>query len=86
MTASEDSSGNPAAPASSRAVPGAQETAEAVNPGALSIAQLARMLGVPAEKVQEHVDAGAPTGSGGTVNLVQYAAWLNRELVRTDGD
>ena len=86
MTASEDSSRIPAAPASDRAAPGAQETAEAVNPAALSVTQLARMLGVPPEKVREHVAAGAPTGPGGTVNLVHYAAWLNRELVRTDGD
>jgi len=86
MTASEDSSKKPAPPAASAADPGAQETAEAVNPAALSIAQVAQMLGVPVEKVQEHVDAGATTGPGGTVNLVHYAAWLNRELVRTDGN
>ena len=86
MTASEDSSKKPPAPASIPAAPGAQETAEAVNPAALSMAQVAQMLGVPPRKVQRHVDAGAPRGPGGTVNLVHYAAWLNRELVRTDGD
>jgi hypothetical protein len=57
-----------------------------VNPAALNVEQLARMLGVPAQKVQQHVDAGAPTAPGGTINLVHYVAWLNRELARTDGD
>ena len=58
----------------------------AVNPAALTVEQLARMLGVPAGKVRDHVAAGAPTGPGGTINLVHYAAWLNRELGRRDGD
>ena len=66
--------------------PGAPHGPGAVNPAALTVEQLARMLGVPAQKVQEHVDAGAPAGPDGRINLVQYAAWLNRELARTDGD
>ena len=94
MADSEDSSKIPAAPASGRSDPGAPGAAEAVNPAALSIAQLARMLGMPQEKVREHVAAGAPTGHGGTVNLVHYAAWLNRQIAGpghveragTDGD
>ena len=57
-----------------------------VNPTALTVEQLARMLAVPAGKVRDHVAAGAPTGPGGTINLVHYAAWLNRELGRRDGD
>jgi len=57
-----------------------------VDPAALSVEQLARMLGAPAHKVQEHIDGGAPTGPGGAINLVHYVAWLNRELARTDGD
>ncbi len=73
-------------PASDGAAPGAQKTAETINPAALSIAQLAKMLGVPADTVREHVGAGAPTGPGGTVNLVHYAAWLNRQIAGTDGD
>ena len=91
MADSEDSSKIPTAPASGRDAPGA---AEAVNPAAMSIAQLARMLSMPQEKVREHVAAGAPTGPDGTVNLVHYAAWLNRqtagpghvERAGTDGD
>ena len=57
-----------------------------VNPTALTVEQLARMLAVPAEKVRDHVAAGTPVAADGTVNLVHYAAWLNRELGRRDGD
>lgn len=63
---------------------------EAVNPTSLSVEQLARMLGVPTQKVQQHVDAGAPSGADGRLNLVHYVAWLNQRLVtteaKTDGD
>ena len=75
----------PAGPAESGA-PAGPRADGAVNPAALTVEQLARMLGVPAGKVREHLAAGAPTGSDGTVNLVHYAAWLNRELGRRDGD
>ena len=68
------------------APPETDGAARAVNPAALSVKQVARMLGIPAQKVREHVEAGAPTGPQGTVNLVHYVAWMNRELARTDGD
>ena len=57
-----------------------------VDPTALTVEQLARMLAVPAEKVRDHVAGGAPVAVDGTVNLVHYAAWLNRELAKSDGD
>ena len=57
-----------------------------VDPAALTVEQLAKMLAVPEETVRDHVAAGAPTHSDGRLNLVHYAAWLNRELRRTDGD
>ena len=38
------------------------------------------MLGLPPARVQKHVDAGAPAGADGTINLVHYAAWLNWKL------
>jgi len=66
--------------------------AEAVNPAALTPEHLARMLGVPEEKVREHLAAGAPVAADGTINLVHYAAWLNKRLVtaepeaKPDGD
>jgi hypothetical protein len=56
------------------------------NPAALTVEQLAKMLAVPVEKVRDHVAAGAPTGPDGTINLVHYAAWLNKRLKELDGD
>jgi DeoR/GlpR family transcriptional regulator of sugar metabolism len=60
-----------------------------VNPAALTIAQLARMLAVPEETIRRHLAAGAPASADGHVNLVHYAAWLNKELAslgENDGD
>jgi len=61
----------------------------AVNPAALTIVQLARMLAVPEETIRRHVAVGAPASADGRVNLVHYAAWLNKELASSgenDGD
>lgn len=57
-----------------------------VNPAALTIAQAARMLGVAEQTIRDHVAAGLPTGPGETINVVQYAAWLNREMKDRDAD
>jgi DeoR/GlpR family transcriptional regulator of sugar metabolism len=60
-----------------------------VNPAALTVAQLARMLAVPEETIRRHLAAGAPAGADGRVHLVHYAAWLNKELAslgENDGD
>jgi hypothetical protein len=38
------------------------------------------------EKVREHLTAGAPASADGRINLVCYAAWLNKELAKNDGD
>ena len=83
MTTTEDSSTPLAAPAPSGGAPGGPG---AVNPAALTAAQLGRMLGISVEKVREHIAAGAPTGPDGTINLVHYAAWLNRELAKSNGN
>ena len=56
------------------------------NPAALTVAQLARLLGVAEPQVRDHVADGAPIAEGGTINLVHYAAWLNRRLKERDGD
>jgi len=66
--------------------PAAPPADRPVDPTALTVEQLARMLGVPVEKVREHVAAEAPVAADGTVNLVHYAAWLNHQLGRRDGD
>jgi len=58
----------------------------AVNPSAMTVAQLARMLGVPEDTIRRHLASGAPANADGTVNLVHYAAWLNRELTNNNGD
>ena len=50
----------------------------AANPSALTLAQLARLLSLPEETIRRHVEAGAPVAHDGTINLVHYAAWLNR--------
>lgn len=57
-----------------------------VNPAALTIEQLARALGVPIETIRRHVEDGAPTSADGRVNLVHYAAWLNKQIRDSDGD
>ena len=49
-----------------------------LNPAAIPVAELARMLGIPEMQLQRHVDEGAPTNGDGTLNLVRYAAWLNQ--------
>lgn len=56
-----------------------------LNPSALSIADAARLLTaaggqlVTAEMIQSDVDAGAPTNTDGTINLIHYAAWLVKQ-------
>jgi hypothetical protein len=58
----------------------------AVNPASLSIEDMARLLSaaggrrVTPEQVQADVDAGAPVGRDGRMNLVHYTAWMVREV------
>ncbi len=51
---------------------------------ALTIPQLGELLGVPARTLRIHVKAGAPCTAGRPrrVSLIEYAAWLNREVQR----
>jgi hypothetical protein len=57
-----------------------------VNPLALTVEETARMLSagggrrVTPEQVQADIDAGAPVARDGRINLVQYTAWLLREV------
>ena len=53
-----------------------------INLMALTVEEAAKLLALPPEKVRKHLAAGLPTDSEGRINLVQYAAWLNKELVR----
>ena len=79
MSSSEDSSRNVASG-------GAGIGPGAANPAALTVQQLARLLGLAEEQVRRHVAEGAPTAPDGSINLVQYTAWLNHRLKGTDGD
>ena len=86
MATSQDSAMNSA---STPAAGDAPSALGAVNPAALTVEQLAKMLALPAEKVRDHITAGAPAAANGTINLVHYTAWLARQLTpveKTDGD
>ena len=56
-----------------------------LNPTALSVVEAARALGIRREWLEADIAAGAPTNADGTVNLVQYGAWLNL-TAREDAD
>ena len=60
-----------------------------VNPASMSVAELARALGVPEATIRRHLSEGAPRqpgpGGGDRLNLVHYAAWLNMEPTDNDG-
>ena len=68
----------------------AQGSGGDTNPASLSVEDLARLLSagggkkVTREQVQADIDAGAPVGRDGRMNLVHYAAWLAR-AVQSDG-
>ena len=59
---------------------------QAINPNSLSIEEIARLLSaaggrkVSPEQVKADIEAGAPAGADGRMNLVHYAAWLVREV------
>ena len=59
-----------------------------LNPRALSVEDLARVLTssgpdpVTVEMIQDDVADGAPTNPDGTIDLIQFAAWLLQEISR----
>ena len=61
-----------------------------LSPQALRLADLARILSalgtrpVTVDMLQADVDAGAPKNADGTINLVNYAAWLVKGIARGD--
>ena len=67
-----------------------QRQASPLNPQALRLADLARILSalgprpVIVDLLQADIDAGAPTNADGTLNLVHYVAWLVKEMGRGD--
>ncbi|MFO0916620.1 MAG: hypothetical protein U0795_26940 [Pirellulales bacterium] len=66
------------------------EDTPALDPNRLSAAQLAKLLSaaarvrIPPEQIQEDVEDGAPQNADGTLSLVQYTAWLVKEMGRGD--
>ena len=65
-----------------------EEARKSIDPAALSLADAASLLakvGFPSTTeamLQRDLDAGAPTNSDGTLNLVHYASWLVKEMGR----
>jgi hypothetical protein len=57
-----------------------------VDPRRLSIEQAGKLLSaayrerIDIAKIQEDIDAGAPTNADGTINLVHYSAWQAKEM------
>ncbi len=48
-----------------------------IDPMALTVAQASQLLGISEDMLRADIDAGAPVGPDGRINLIQYAAWLN---------
>lgn len=61
-----------------------------IDPQRLSIDQAAKVMAaafkrrIEADKIRQDVEDGAPTNPDGTLNLVQYSAWLAKEMGRGD--
>ncbi|OQA00219.1 MAG: hypothetical protein BWY69_01817 [Planctomycetes bacterium ADurb.Bin401] len=61
-----------------------QNDTKQINPAALTPETAAKMLGLQVEIVQKHISQGAPVGADGSINLIHYAAWLNRRINNGD--
>ncbi len=63
-----------------------------LNPLAVPISDAARLLsrlgGKPISEatIRADIEAGAPANADGTLNLVEFAAWMVREMGRSDGN
>jgi hypothetical protein len=63
-----------------------QRQTSALNPQALRLADMARILTasgpkrVTVEMLEADIEDGAPVNADGTLNLVQYVAWLVKEM------
>ena len=57
-----------------------------LNPAAMTVEDAAKLLTkaggvrVTEAHIRKDIEANAPTNADGTINLVQYAAWLVREM------
>lgn len=59
-----------------------------LNPAAISLIDAAKVLSktggkaVDAEMLEEDLSEGAPQNPDGTINLMNYAAWLVKEMAK----
>jgi hypothetical protein len=53
-----------------------------IDPIRLTVEDAAKLLSISPEQIALDVEAGLPTNSDGTINLVHYAAWLIKEMGR----
>ncbi len=51
---------------------------------AAKLLSAAAKVQIPVEHITQDIAAGAPTHADGTISLVQYAAWIVRELAHGD--
>ena len=51
-----------------------------INPAANTPEMLAKLLGLQVDVIRNHVQQGAPVALDGTMNLINYAAWLNTRI------
>ena len=64
------------------------QTDTKINPLAMTVTEAAKILsavgvGQVSEKVlRKHIAAGAPRNADGSISIVAYGGWLNRELNR----
>jgi len=64
------------------------EPKKQLDPKALTVEDTARVLSsaarkrIDAAKILTDIEAGAPTNTDGTINLVHYAAWLVQQMAR----
>ncbi len=62
-----------------------------LNPSAVSPADLAQLLSaagrrrITVEMIDEDIGLGAPANADGTLNLINYGAWLVKEMAEDDG-
>lgn len=62
------------------------DSTEVLSPVALTLKQAARILSAAGaeyatvKNFREDIKAGAPTNADGSINLIDYAAWLVREV------
>lgn len=62
-----------------------------LDPNRLTPEQAAKLLSAAAkiriqpEQIAEDLEAGSPTNTDGTINLVHYAAWIVKEMGRGNG-